>query len=87
MTFRITKYTHNAWKAAQKFKNPQTLTIYRQSLPHQLIIIPTVFGCILTFRFLAKKLIEENIYIHESVKFLFLAYFYKFFDLILLHMQ
>jgi len=67
MTFRISKYRHNAWKAPQQHKNPQVLPLRRNSYPNMFLIIFTSLGIVLSFRFFAKKLITENVLIHENV--------------------
>ncbi len=67
MTFRISKYTHNAWKAPQEHKNPQTFLLKRFSYINIINGIFVFLGLVFTFRFLAKKLINENIVIKEKV--------------------
>ena len=76
MTFRISKYTHNSWKAPQQFKNPESLIIKRFSLPNIILGSMTFFGCIFSFRFLAKKLVGENVLIQEKVKILILFHLF-----------
>ena len=67
MTYRISKYTHNAWKAPQKFKNPEGLVIRRFSFPNLLLGVFTFWGCVVTFRYLVRKLVNENILYREWV--------------------
>lgn len=72
MTFRISKYAHNAWKAPQGHKNPQVLIMKRTSYKHMILIALIFPSLVLSYRFLAKKLIEENVLIKEKV-IIFLA--------------
>jgi len=67
MTFRVSKYTHNAWKAPQQHKNRQILLMKRISYKHFILVSLTLATLIYSFRFLAKKLIDENILIQERV--------------------
>ena len=67
MTFRISKYKHNAWKAPQEHKNPQILFMRRISYKYFFFLSVGFGSLILSFRFLAKKLIEENIIIQKKV--------------------
>lgn len=70
MTFRVSKYTHNAWKAPQQHKNPQILFMKRISYKHFILVSLSLGSLVLSFRFLAKKLVEENVLIQERVKFI-----------------
>lgn len=67
MTFRISKYTHNAWKAPQENKNPQIMGMHRYSYKNLIFLSFTLSALVFSFRFLAKKLIQENIIIQENV--------------------
>jgi hypothetical protein len=84
MTYRISKYSHNNWKEPNKFKNPMVLGRLRFSW--KFISISFCFSviCIVSFRYFAIKLIDENLYLREWVIFYFISFIFILFLLFLI---